>query len=109
MARVYKPNPEWIAKMAIGPEIRSVLREVAEKGQGIAEGLAQDFKITGDYAGSFQVRDETIAWTGKYPGPRAAEQLVNTSDHAVAVEFGNEHVPRPHHVLGRTAAALHDG
>lgn len=108
MARVYNPNFDGFRKMANGPEIRAALAEVATKGKGIAEGLAQDFRITGDYADSFEVRDETIQWQGRFSGPRAAAQLVNTSDHAVAVEFGNEHVPHPHHVLGRTAAALRE-
>lgn len=104
----YQPDPKFFKELAVGDEIRSACREIADKAKGIAEALSQDFRITGDYADSFSVQETTIAWTGTYPGPRAAAQLVNTSDHAAAVEWGNAHDHKPHHVLGRTLAALDD-
>lgn len=110
--RNFKPNPAWFKAMAIGPEIRAVLQEVAEKGEGIAEGLSQDFRITGEYADSFEVSTETILdFGGKYPGPRAAARLENTAPYAMDVEYGHgeRHDAAPedgHRVLGKTLDML---
>jgi hypothetical protein len=102
----FEPNDGGFRAIANSPEVKAALKAVAEKGKSIARGLAQDFRVTGDYADSFEVREVTIRWDGEYPGPRAAAQLVNTSDHAAAVEWGNEHAHKPHHVLGRTLDIL---
>lgn len=102
----YQPNSSGFQQIANSPEMRAALKAVAEKGKSIAQGLAQDFRVTGDYADSFEVRETTIPWDGQYPGPRAAAQLVNTSDHAAAVEWGNQHAHKAHHVLGRTLDIL---
>jgi hypothetical protein len=105
----FTPNSDGFKQLAISDGVRDVLKQVADKGKDIAIGLAQDFRVTGDYADSFEVVETTIAWEGEYPGPRAAAQLINTSDHAAAVEWGNEHDHKPHHVLARTLDALDEG
>lgn len=111
MARVYNPNFDGFRKMANGPEIRAVLAEVAEKAKTIAEGLSQDFRITGEYAESFVVGEETVVFPR---GPRAAATLTNTAPYAAAVEWGykgraNEPDGEAHRVLGRTLDALGNG
>lgn len=102
----YRRSPEGFRAIANSPEIHAALAEVAEKAKVFAEGLAQDFRRTGDYAGSFAVVPVTVIWEGRYGGPRAAARLENTSDHAAAVEWGNKNDQHPHRTLGRTADAL---
>lgn len=104
--RNFVPDSKGFLAIANSTEMHEVLQQVVERAKGIAEGLAQDFRVTGDYADSFVVADSTIAWEGEYPGPRAVGILLNTSDHAVAVEFGNQHDHRPHRVLGRTLVLM---
>jgi hypothetical protein len=80
-----------------------VLRAKAEEAKAVAEGLAQDFRITGDYADSFEVIEEPTTVAGE---TRASAVLKNTSDHAAAVEWGNEHAHRAHRVLGKALDAV---
>lgn len=109
MARIFEPDHEGLNEIARSPAVRAALAAVAEKGKAIAEGLSADFKITGDYMSHFKVVSDTIDWVGEYPGRRAAANLVNDSDHAVAVEWGNSRDHKPHHVLGRTREILTNG
>lgn len=88
--------------MAVGGELRAAVVAVAEKGKAVGEGLAQDFRVTGDYAASFEVTSATVRLdTSAGSHDVAAGVLTNTSDHAAAVEWGNEHDHRAHRVLGR--------
>ena len=107
----FNPDSKGFQQLAVGPEMRAALKEVAEKGKTIAEGLAQDFRITGEYADSFEVGEATTMFTGEYPGPRAAAILQNDAPYAVAVEYGYEGKSKAesqsaHRVLGRTAEML---
>lgn len=104
--RSFKPNNAGFQKLAVSRGMRDALKQIAERGKTIAEGLAQDFRITGEYADSFEVTDETVEWTGLYPGPRAAVNLTNTAPYAAGVEWGNAHDHKPHRVLARTADML---
>lgn len=106
MAFLYEADHDGLNEIARSPAMRAALAAVATKAKGIAEGLSADFADTGDYARSFKVEAETIEWRGEYPGRRAAAYLVNDSDHAVAVEWGNSKDHKPHHVLGRTLGML---
>jgi hypothetical protein len=100
---VYKRNPQGWREITNSPEIHAALAEVAEKAKAFAEGLAQDFRETGEYADSFVVVPTTVLWRR---GPRAAVRLENTSDHAAAVEWGKNGDQHPHRTLGRTLDAL---
>lgn len=96
--------------MAIGPEVQAAVLAIAEEAKAIAEGLSEEFRKTGDYADSFNVRaSETVLTTGFGSHPVAAGILENLSPHAAAVEWGNTHDHRPHRVLGRTLEALDRG
>lgn len=111
---VYRSNPAGWKAIANSPGVVAALRAVAEKAKVHAEALAEPFRSDDDseehkhYADSFEVRDETVQWTGEHPGPRAAARLQNTAPHAAAVEYGyagradapNEN--SAHRVLGRT-------
>lgn len=106
MPRGFQADRDGINEIARSPAMRAALAAVATKAKGIAEGLSADFADTGDYASHFKVEADTIEWRGEYPGRRAAAYLVNDSDHAVAVEWGNSRDHKPHHVLGRTLGML---
>lgn len=110
MARVFKPNQAGFRAMAVGPEIRAAVMAEAERAKGIAEGLAEEFRRTGEYADSFEVTSETVRLqTAVGSHPVAAGRLTNTSGHAAAVEWGNSHDHRAHRVLGRTLDVLGHG
>lgn len=107
MSDSYQPNSAGFRAMAIGPEIRAAVKAEAERAKGVAEGLAEDFRVTGNYADSFEVSDSTTELrTGFGSHPVATGVLTNISEHAAAVEWGNEHMRRPHRVLARTLAGL---
>lgn len=90
MATTFRPNFPGFDAMAVGPETRRVLAEVAGKAKVIAEGLAQDIRVSGDYAASFsEPKEETTTLAGH---ARAAVVVTNTSGHAAAVEWGNRGV-----------------
>lgn len=110
-ARAYRANPDFFRKLAVSEQIRRPLREVAEKAKELAVELAQEFRVTGEYASSFEVRDETIDWRGEYTGQRAAARLHNSAGYAAAVEWGKggrsgDETESNHRVLGRTLDAL---
>lgn len=102
----FKPNWKGFEAMANGPEARAIVKAEAERAKAIAEGLAQDFRITGDYADSFEVQETTVGPAEGFKHRHAAARLVNTSGHAAAVEWGNEHSHKAHRVLGRTLDAM---
>lgn len=110
------PDFDGLAKILIGPEITESLGSITEKAKGIAEGLSADFVDTGEYEGSFvtEVAIQGLPPAGSSRAHLAAVgTLLNTSDHAVAVEYGFEgRSDRPtkkaHRVLGRTLAALEE-
>lgn len=111
MARAYRRNKAGFAAIAVGPELRKALVEIAEKGKAHAEALAAEFSDIDGYAGAFKVEPVTIEWSGRHAGPRAAARLVNTSEHAAAAEWGGYgrkgSKPGPaHRVLGRTLEFL---
>lgn len=103
-------DQEGFAALARSPEIRAAVVAEAERGKAIAEGLAAEFTRTGAYARSFNVRsDDVEITTDEGPSVRAAGILENTSDHALAVEFGNAHDHQPHFVLARTLDIMNRG
>lgn len=99
----FVPNRAAFAEMAVGPEIRAALRAVGERAKVTAEALSQDFRITGEYADSFEVEEDTSI-LGR--NQRAVVRLRNTAPYAAAVEWGNARDHRPHRVLGRTLFSL---
>lgn len=72
-------------------QMRRVAKHAAERGKAAAEASAP--VRSGEYRRSFEIRDST-GWDG-----RAGVDLVNTSGHAAAVEFG-VHGRAGRHVLG---------
>ena len=108
-AGIFKPNSAAFRAMAVGPELAAAVTAKAEEAKTIAESLSQDFRVSGEYAESFVVTtEETTLRTGFGSHPVVAGVLTNESGHAAAVEYGNEHDHRAHHVLGRTLDSLND-
>lgn len=79
------------------PQMRALPLRVAADGAAFAQSISP--RRTGDYASSFEVEAGSVRVAGQQrPGAR----LVNTSAHAIPVEWGKH----GHHVLGRTLAEL---
>lgn len=97
----YRPNQEGLRALANGPEVRAMLREIAEKAKAHAESIAP--VDTGEYAGAFRIVETTVEIDGR---PRAAARLENFAPHAAAVEWANAQDPTADRVLGRTLDAL---
>jgi hypothetical protein len=103
----YVPNDAGFQALAVGDEIRAACLAEAERAQVIAQGLAADFTVTGEYESSFDTRSDTVPLaTGYGTHAVAAGILENTADHAAAVEWGNAHDHQPHRVFGRTLEAM---
>lgn len=116
MASNYQPNSSAFREMAVGPEMRVAVAAEAKRARGIAQALAADFQVTGDYESGFVVSVETVRLrTGFGEHDVVAGTLTNIAvdkkGHAygAAVEWGNKKDHRAHHVLGRTLASLADG
>jgi hypothetical protein len=112
----YNPRRAASDEILNGPEIKAALTEITEKAKTIAVGLSQDFRVTGEYADSFEatVDVETV----RSGSPRLVGRLTNHAPYAAAVEWGAEPGPRgtaadplpnAHHVFGRTLVALEHG
>lgn len=92
----YSADYEGTGELMRSPEMQAVVREVAEKAMAYAESISPEY--TGEYKASFEV---TVTDRGGLRNDRAEAQLVNTSDHAVNVEWQDGY-----HVLTRTLGAL---
>jgi xanthine/CO dehydrogenase XdhC/CoxF family maturation factor len=120
-------NRQGIADLAVGPEMQATMKALSEDAKKIGEGLAQDFRSGEEYprkdeeiapyADSFEARVEILDLpaAGESSAHRAAcAVLVNTSGHAIAVEYGYEgraDAPgrKPHRIFGRILAMLGGG
>jgi len=93
----YRPDHRGTAKLMQTPEMQAVVAQVCHDAIPAAQRISPDAPPYGEgYIASFEVDAghlERIAGTR-----RATAYLVNTSDHAAAVEWGNGN-----HVLARTA------
>lgn len=103
----YKARSAGFKEIAVGPEVAAAVISIAAKGLAVAQGLAQPFRETGDYADSFNVHADIVPLRTRFGSHMvAAGVLENTSEHAAAVEWGNKDDSKAHHVLERTAEAL---
>ena len=99
----YVGSYKGIGELMNSPEMVSVMRQVAEKAKPFAESIApvgdpRTDPHAGEYKASFEV---TAQAHGGPDGDRAEARLVNTSDHAVNVEWQDGY-----HVLARTLDAM---
>lgn len=107
----YRANYQGTGELMNGPEMQAVMRQAAEKGKAYAESIApvgdpREDPHPGRYRESFEV---TAQAHGGFHGDRAEAQIVNTSEYAAALEWGNSAFPpfaHGYHVLERTAGAL---
>ena len=107
-------NSDGFQEALLGPEVTAAVLAIAQEGKTIAEGLSADFVVSGEYESSFEVGTEIVHLPGDFGGT-AHDAVVgiihNTSDHAVAVEYGyqgraGEPTSKAHRVFGRMLAAL---
>lgn len=89
------PNRAALPALAATPQMQHAMVEAAQRGKTWAEQNSP--RRTGEYARSFEVQPATIDGT-------AGARLVNTSDHAVYVEWANGT-----HVLARAVDAIEGG
>lgn len=115
MASSFKPNSAAFRQMATGPEITAAVTAEAKRAKAIARGLAQDFEVSGEYESAFVVTTETVRLNTAFgEHDVAAGMLTNVAvdekghAYAAAVEWGDKHDHRAHHVLGRTLAGMSD-
>ena len=107
----FKPNwKDWEA-MANGPEAKAVVRAAAEEGVSILKGLAAEFTdVTDDdkthYIDSIEIEEVTVGPEEGFKRPRAGARVRVTVPYAAAIEWGNEHVKRPHRPLRKTLDAM---
>lgn len=104
----FKLDRKGVERIAVGRELGHACRSVVlNLAKPHAEGLAEGFRDTGDYARSFRVENTTdVLGPKRWPMRRVAVRLVNISDHAVIVEVGYKKNNRPHYVLRRTLQHL---
>lgn len=105
----YKPRRAGFKEIVNGSEIAAALEEIVGQAKTIAVGLAQEFRVTGEYADSFETK-VGVEPVSKGPA-RLVGRLTNTAPYAAAVEYGyagssTEPGHKPHHVLKRTLEAL---
>lgn len=113
MSGTYKPNDAGLTALINGPEIGAALEAITEKAKGIATGLAEDFRITGEYIDGLKT---SVAVEPVKKGPaRLVGRLNATAAYSASVEWGAEHgpvgtskdpAPSAHHVLKRTLDSL---
>lgn len=82
------PTPVEFARLEHSPGVTDAMADAAEIGRAYAESIAP--RDTGEYADSFEV----VTDAGEV-------QLVNTSDHAIYVEWHDGY-----HVLSQTADSI---
>lgn len=96
MTTRYVGSYSGIGQLMKSEAMQELVRQVAEKAMPIAVGFAP--VRTGEYASSFEIQ---VSADGGLRTDRAEAILVNTSDHAVDVEWRDGY-----HVLTSTLAAL---
>lgn len=94
----YTPNRGGMRALGLSSGVGGMCVDAANRGRVEAERIAP--RDSSDYATSFQVRQATVraGWGNE---PRAGAVLVNTSDHAAAVEWRHGH-----HVLARVVDTI---
>lgn len=102
MASSYKPDRAGMDALVQSLDMGRAMVQVAEVGRRWAESAAP--RDSGEYAGSFQVRQETVRFRGRFSGDRAGAVLENTAPHAAAVEWR-----QGRHVLARAVDVIERG
>lgn len=115
-AVVYGRKSEYVSNeagwkaAAVSPSVGDAVLEIANRGLEVAQALSAEFAITGEYATAFEVELITTTLRTEHGTHKVlAGVLVNRSGYAMAVELGNSHDHKAHHVLGRTLDALDIG
>lgn len=98
----FEMDRKGIAEIAMGPRLREAVLDFAEneaKPYAVSISPRSDRQDHVHYADSFHVVPGAMMIRGMR---RVAAHLINSAEHAAAVEWGNERVPRAQRILGRT-------
>jgi hypothetical protein len=99
----YKPDHKGIAALLIAPAMMNLVAQAAAEGMQYAISISPDADPYGEgYVSNFEVEAGLVVKTGG--NKRAAARLVNTSPHAIHVEWTNGT-----RVLGRTVDHIEAG
>lgn len=102
-------GPRGFGAFMRSEQMRDVTEEVAKEIAAVAKSTAPRSEGEGPhYADQFSVvreGGEIVIGKGKHANARVAVLVINTSDHAAAIEFGNSRAPRRRH-LARAGAAF---
>lgn len=99
MSYNYRRDSRGLQALLTSTAMQDAVVEVAEDAAAFARSIAP--RRTGKYADSFEVE------RAEFPGPgspRKGAVVANTSEHAAAVEWGQNR-----HILGQTLARFNDG
>lgn len=118
MATRVEFNQGVMSALAVSGSVQAAVLAKAVEAKGIAEGLAAAELAkskdpaaaaarTDHYEDDFNVRSGNANLTTLRR--RASAILENTSDHALAAEWGNKRFPEPWHILKRTKDAMEGG
>jgi len=83
---LYKPNPAGMRALGQSPGVGQAMVRAAERGKWAAERSARAYSRSGQYAGSFRVR-QTDVIAGRSNERRAGAVLENVAPHGTANEF----------------------
>jgi hypothetical protein len=99
----YRPDHKGIGQLLVSSDMHKLVADRARAGMAYAISISPDAPPYGEgYIANFHV--ETGLTSKEGGSPRAAARLVNTSDHALAVEFANGE-----RILGRTVDHIESG
>ena len=88
----FVPDPHFFDRVLFSDDMQGAMVEAAQRGIDYAQGISP--YVTGDYAGHFEVTPTRF-------DTRKGAVIENTSDHAAAVEWGQDR-----HILGQTLAKM---
>ena len=84
----FQPHSAGLDALARSAQMGQITATAAGVGLRYAEALARRYSRTGQHAGSYRVREETVP-AGRLNRPRRGAILENTAPHGATVEAGS--------------------
>lgn len=110
----FQLNARFFRRLAVGRRLRHAVHETVVR-VALPYAISISPRSNAEhrhYQDSFEVQDGIVGnfpadlIIGRPPMYRVSTRLLNTVEHAAAVEWGNHRTPRGHHVLRRTLEHL---
>lgn len=100
---IFRPDKKGVASIAVSTPVQLAVHKVA--GEGMVFAMSISPVETGEYLGAFELVNNRVRIAAML---RAGTMLMNTADHAAAVEWGNQATKGVGHgVLTKTLAYLY--